>query len=69
MTTWRAKYNHKFTKAAKICKSFGMVETADSIAEFCLTADSECLDLITARELAEEMAEYCNVNTLGYNTL
>ncbi len=61
MTPWRTKYNHKFIKAAKICKSFGMIETADSVAEFCLTADDECLDLITARELAEEIAGYCEI--------
>jgi hypothetical protein len=69
MTPWRTKYNHKFIKAAKICQSFGMVETADSVAEFCIMADDGLLDLISAREIAEEMAEYCGVNTLGYATL
>lgn len=64
MTDWRKRHNRKFSRAAEICKKWGMKETADSVAAYCRETDDEVLCLISSRELAEEIAGYCGVNTL-----
>jgi hypothetical protein len=52
------KQSHLYEDTARICSEMGMESVPKDVASFCCRASKEVLSLISAQDLASEIAEY-----------